>query len=332
MVQSAHPKVFVVVPVFERLTHTLRCIDQLEMQTYPTIEIVVVDGGSNDGSVDALRTVQAITLIADIGEQWWTGATWFGIDYALQHGDEGDFVLLLNDDTLFESDFVERLVEESIAHCAAVGATIVDADDPTRILNAGITIDWPAYGFHLCTEPTEFNSCVDTLEGRGAIVPLGMVRQCGNVDKARLPHYIGDFEFFCRLRRAGHRLGVTGRTQLQALRLETGLAPSDESASARKLWTELTSRRSMTNLGDHLRFVGLAAPPELRRSLQVSLVANAVRQFAIRTPTGRRWRLDRLARTWRSTSTFALRSYPFPISMAAELGVDAARLEEAGLL
>ena len=76
------PKVFVAVPVFERLAVTRACIEGLQRQTYPSVEIVVIDGGSRDGSAEQLATVEGITFIGGIGEQWWTGATWFGIDHA----------------------------------------------------------------------------------------------------------------------------------------------------------------------------------------------------------------------------------------------------------
>ena len=94
------PKVFVAVPVFERLEVTRACIEGLQRQTYPEVEIVVIDGGSRDGSAEQLAKVEGITFIGGVGEQWWSGATWFGIDHALRSGGDEDFVLLLNDDTL----------------------------------------------------------------------------------------------------------------------------------------------------------------------------------------------------------------------------------------
>ena len=329
---KSSPRVFAVVAVFERLDHTLSCIAQLRLQTYPNVEIVIVDGGSRDGSLEALREEADITLIADVGEQWWTGATWYGIDHALRTGGADDFVLLLNDDTVIDRDFVSVLAEESISHDAAVGAMIVDADDETDVLNAGVTIDWPAYGFHLkkALGPSEFNEGVDTLEGRGVIVPLRMIRDAGNVDPEHLPHYAGDFELFCRIRRHGHRLGITGRTRVGSHRQETGLIPTTDTTPAGQIWAEVTSRRSMTNLRDHIAFVRSAAPPELRAPLQRALVVSAVRQFAIRTPTAQRLRIPQLIRLSRRAQVFALRPYPFAAKDVSARKLD--RAQAAGLL
>ena len=130
-------KVFVVVPVFERPLHTLACIEQLKSQTYPNLEILIVDGGSRDGSVTTLHRTYGITLIADIGEQWWTGCVWHGIKYAMEHGGSCDFVLLLNDDTTMPSTLIEVLVAEASSHHGAVEALQVDERDHETVVYAG---------------------------------------------------------------------------------------------------------------------------------------------------------------------------------------------------
>jgi GT2 family glycosyltransferase len=49
------PAVAIVVLNWNGLADTLRCIASLERQTYPNFHILVVDNGSTDGSVAALR-------------------------------------------------------------------------------------------------------------------------------------------------------------------------------------------------------------------------------------------------------------------------------------
>ena len=320
------PRVFAVVPVFERLDHTLACIAQLRAQSYPNVEIVIVDGGSRDGSLEALEELDGITLIAHVGEQWWTGATWYGIDHALKTGTADDLVLLLNDDTVFDASFVEVLVDDCREHGAAIGATIVDADDPVQVLDAGVTIDWRAYGFHTRREigADELNFDVDTLEGRGALVPLAMIRHAGTVDPHRLPHYVADFELFCRIKRHGNRLAVTGRTRLGAHQGTTGLFPTNGTTSGQGVWAELAARRSMTNVRDQLAFVDSAAPPELRSGLKRALVVASVVEFAKRTPTAQRLRLPAVVRFLRRAEVFVVRPYPFTDDLAPPAEIEAA--------
>ena len=53
MPKPSNPAVFVVIPVFNRVDTTLRCLDDLWSQTFPDLRIVVVDGGSTDDTVAA---------------------------------------------------------------------------------------------------------------------------------------------------------------------------------------------------------------------------------------------------------------------------------------
>ncbi len=52
---TATPKVSVIVPVFNRASYLNRCLDSLVNQTLEEIEILVVDDGSTDGSLEILQ-------------------------------------------------------------------------------------------------------------------------------------------------------------------------------------------------------------------------------------------------------------------------------------
>jgi glycosyltransferase involved in cell wall biosynthesis len=270
--------VYAVIPVYNRLELTRQCVALLKAQSYAPIVIVVADGGSTDGTTETIRReFPDVKVLSSERELWWTGAMAMGIDYALRESrNNSDFLLMMNNDTVFPPDFVSVLVRVSLEERAAVGALTVDLKDPTRILDAGEFIDWESYAFPVKTQvgPGErFFDGVDVLPGRGTLVPLAMIRQAGNVDPERFPHYIADYEFFARLKRLGFRLGVTYETAIKSDPCITGLAArAGERRGLVQSATLLLSRRSMNNFFDHYRFISAAAPQHLRSEVRRTYV------------------------------------------------------------
>jgi GT2 family glycosyltransferase len=279
--------VFAIVPVFNRWLFTRDCIEDLRRQTYPLLSIIVSDGGSTDDTRANLRDYKDVVLVYDNRERWWAGSTALGIDEALRRGQDGDFVLLLNNDTRIAPDYVEKLVRCSREHDAAVAGLILDSCEPARVLDAGEFIDWKAYAFPVKTEiaPGEtFFDGVDTLSGRGSLVPLPMVRAVGNVDDKTFPHYIADYDWFCRIKAAGFRLGVCYEARLLAHAEATGIAPSAAVKPLAQVLRAIFSRRSMANFRDHWRFIARHAPAQERARLLRLLCAWTFGSLIYQTP------------------------------------------------
>ncbi|MFQ4135674.1 glycosyltransferase family 2 protein [Nodosilinea sp. PGN35] len=283
------PTVFVVIPVFNRLHFTQACIDALKTQSYRPLQILVSDGGSTDDTVAVLRRdYPEVVVLTAQAELWWAGAMAAGIAYALAHSHSpADYVLMMNNDTQIPPDYVSTLVNAAQTHQAAVGALIVDSRDPAKILDAGEYIDWPTYSFPLKTSVASaetFCGDVDVLPGRGSLVPLSMIRAAGNVEAALWPHYLADYEFFCRLKGHGFKLGVCYETRLLAHIEETGILPGAGVKGFATIWQELFSRRSMSNVVDHWRFVKRHAPAKYRPFILLRLSRRVAGDLAFRTP------------------------------------------------
>jgi GT2 family glycosyltransferase len=282
------PTVFVVIPVYNRLELTRSCLGCLKTQTYPALRIVVVDGGSTDGTVGILRQeAHDIVVLQGEGELWWTGAMKLGIERALlESRNDDDMVLMMNNDTEFDSQYVETLVTESRRTGAAVGALIVDSRDPSRILDAGEFIDWATYSFPVKTTVTPGEArCenVDVLPGRGSLIPLKIIRAVGNVDAKAFPHYIADYEFFTRVRRHGFPLVVTYATRIAAHIDQTGIKGERGPFTLRQAWRILVSRKSMQNVRDHLRFIERCAPLNARARSKRRVLWRSVRILVLDT-------------------------------------------------
>jgi len=81
------------------------CIQSVQEQTYPNLEILLVDNGSSDGSASYIRSVfPDLRLIVNTENLGYGGGNNRGIREA-----KGEYVLILNNDTEVERECIKRL-------------------------------------------------------------------------------------------------------------------------------------------------------------------------------------------------------------------------------
>jgi GT2 family glycosyltransferase len=212
-------KVFVIVPVFNRLAQTRAIIDCLRRQVGVTLQIVVINDGSTDGTEAYLAAQEDILTLRGNGRLWWAGA----IDLALRAIHPmllpGDFFAFLNNDTRVDDDFLAVLVATSLRKRAAVGSIIRTLQPPHRILDIGPRANlWKMWIWDIAADvptgeleqPNETYR-VDFLSGRGTLYPAEVLDHVGFMRPLLLPHYHADYEFSDRVRRAGFPLLVASR-------------------------------------------------------------------------------------------------------------------------
>lgn len=101
-------KVSIIVPVYNVEAYLQRCVDSLMGQTYPCLEIILVDDGSPDASgalCDKLAEQDDRIIVIHQTNQ--------GVSAARNHGLDamsGDWVCFCDGDDWFEPDFVERML------------------------------------------------------------------------------------------------------------------------------------------------------------------------------------------------------------------------------
>ena len=113
---SAQPLVSVVVPTLDAARYLEDALDSIESQSYPHREIVLVDGGSSDGTLEIAGRYADLRIIYQTGtglaDAWNCGI----------EGSAGELVAFLDGDDLWEPAKLERqvgvLVAESAADCA----------------------------------------------------------------------------------------------------------------------------------------------------------------------------------------------------------------------
>ncbi|KKS69007.1 MAG: Glycosyl transferase, family 2 [Candidatus Daviesbacteria bacterium GW2011_GWA2_42_7] len=99
-------KIHIIIPVFDGWKQTKTCLDALRASTYPSLEIIVVNHGSDEEIKEALPTQYPEILITR-GEPslWWAGATNLGVRAAISRGAKQ--IMLLNHDCYVEPDMIK---------------------------------------------------------------------------------------------------------------------------------------------------------------------------------------------------------------------------------
>ncbi len=112
-------KIFIIILNFNGKADTIACLETLQElrimnssagEAGYELRIVVVDNGSTDGSVEAIRHKLPQTLVLENKSNLgFAEGNNVGIRYALENG--ADYVVLLNNDTLVDKNFVEELLK-----------------------------------------------------------------------------------------------------------------------------------------------------------------------------------------------------------------------------
>jgi len=110
--QHADTLVSVIIVNWNGAQHLPTCLNALRIQTYPHLEVIVVDNGSTDGSQELLAKVYPWVRLLELGEnRGFTGGNNAGIAAA-----RGDMLILLNNDTEVAPDWVEQVVGAFARH------------------------------------------------------------------------------------------------------------------------------------------------------------------------------------------------------------------------
>jgi GT2 family glycosyltransferase len=270
-------KIFVIIPVKDRIRFTKQCLSSLENQNYNNYHVILVDDGSTDGTAKYFdNKYPHWTRIQGTGDWWWTKSMYEGVKQGLSESHKGDFILTMNNDCYFKNNYLSRIVKASVENRRAiVGSLILDAELPSRVIDGGVRINWKngsVYGVAnvVANKASFFKKRViidklDTLPGKGSLVPVEVLKQIGNFNYKRLPHYVGDYEFFCRAKKSGFNLIVSTKSKLYNFVKQTGSSHIRKKRAGYKEITHLFfGRKSKLNIFDHINFILLCCPTKYK--------------------------------------------------------------------
>jgi GT2 family glycosyltransferase len=194
---------------WNRKSHLASCLNSLESKTeYANRDLIVVDNGSNDGSVELLKSdypwVDLITLDKNYGFSIGNNK---GMVYALKKF-KPSYILLLNNDTIIvQKDWLKRMVAlaRSDDKIGVVGCKLVYQDGMTQYVGTRIT---PAGITWLETSnerklPEIFD--IDSVLGACFLIKKEVIDRIGLLDEGFSPFIHEESDFCMRAKKAGYR-------------------------------------------------------------------------------------------------------------------------------
>ena len=196
--------IYIITAVHNRFEITKKFIMTLNKQTYNNIHLILVDDGSTDGTAEMVKKEFInSTIIQGDGNLWWGGALHKAYKYICKNIEDNEsFVMLANDDSSFENDYVEKAIN------------LLNENKNTLITGCGYSIhtneqiDGCVYhsfkdGTGSLLSPDSTSNCAST---RSLFFRVGDFKKIGGFHPILLPHYASDFEFTIRAYKKGYSI------------------------------------------------------------------------------------------------------------------------------
>lgn len=206
------PWVSVIVVCWNSRSVLGRCLDQLLAQDYPSYDVIVVDDGSEDDTLEVAQSAAAgheqLKIVASGRNRGCPHARNLGVRHA-----KGEMVAFIDADGYAAPDWLSRIVQAFAADAGigGVASTVFFAANPQVINGAGGTVNRQGWAADLSmNEPYERAQIASEAlypMGCGMAVRRAALERVGLFDD-RMLNYYDDVDYGIRLWRAGYRVVV----------------------------------------------------------------------------------------------------------------------------
>jgi len=200
------PLISIVIPNHNGAGYLENCLRSLLAQTYPRMEIVVVDNASGDQSVETAHATAPRAVVLRQGRNLgFAGGANAGIQAST-----GDWVAILNNDTEVAANWLSECESAIQRHpdAAFLACRILDFRDRSRLYSAGDCFLRCGLGYRRGQDRldgAEYRRECETFSASGcaALYRGPVLREAGGYDE-RYFAYLEDVDLGLRLRAAGH--------------------------------------------------------------------------------------------------------------------------------
>lgn len=205
-----NPSVAILIINWNTYHHSRRCLKQLQNLNYDNFNVIIVDNGSIDNSGDKLSQefpdFEYLTNSENLG---FTGGNNTGLKFIKDKGFE--YVLLLNNDTYFDSDFLSPLVEvlENSAEIGAVQPLIYDFHNKNSVWHAGGFFSSITGQCKSQKYVKDLNSpySTDWLTGCAFMIRSSVLKEVGFLNQTFFA-YFEDVDWSIKIKKKGYQLQI----------------------------------------------------------------------------------------------------------------------------
>ncbi|MBN1941230.1 MAG: glycosyltransferase family 2 protein [Candidatus Diapherotrites archaeon] len=206
------PIVSIIVLNWNGKEYTKQCIESVAKHTARgKYELIVVDNGSKDGSIEMLEGMKrrkiVDTIILNSENRGFSGANNQGMKIS-----RGKFIFLLNNDTLLEKNWLEKMVKvaETDAKIGIVGPHLPESKTSKKIYGGGY-IDDRGIARH---SYNRHESDAEQVGGAALLIKRKVFEKIGFLDEGFNPIYFEESDYCARARRSGYRIVFTPEVKI----------------------------------------------------------------------------------------------------------------------
>ena len=199
----------IIILTHDQLPYTRQCLESIRLRTLAPYELIVVDNGSQDGTVEYLRQQRDVRLLANDHNLGFPAGCNQGI-----HAARGEQVLLLNNDVVVTTGWLERMLAALTSDPAVglvgpssnyvSGSQQIDVPYPDLTQLDGFAWHWGQAHAGQWLE-------TDRLVGFCLLFRRELVHKIGLLDERFGVGNFEDDDFCRRARDAGYRASCPGR-------------------------------------------------------------------------------------------------------------------------
>jgi len=177
------PLVYIIVINYNGEEYLKTCLSSIEKQTYPNYKTIVIDNASTDNSEEYIKEYfPKITFIQAERNLGFAEGNNLAIKKALEK--KAAYVFLVNNDTEFEIDLVEKLIKtaESDDSIGIVGPAVFDLKNKKSLQEMGMAID--KFGYALALKNLTDRDCVFFVSGCAMMIKSELILRMGFFDES----------------------------------------------------------------------------------------------------------------------------------------------------